>query len=126
MVRSANYKTRNLVWNSKTSLKNTGITVSEFLTKSRHDVFTAARKHFGMGHCRTSDGKIVILLRNNKRRRIETLAELKPLLAGFPAVQATPDKKAPGTTHDKGNDSSVLAAKAPKAAAEPRARRAVK
>ncbi|KOB72711.1 Uncharacterized protein OBRU01_04276 [Operophtera brumata] len=47
MVRFANYKIRNLVWNSKTSLKNTGITVSEFLTKSRHDVFTAAQTRGG-------------------------------------------------------------------------------
>lgn len=128
LVRFANYSLRNLVWNSKTSLKNTGITVSEFLTKSRHDVFTAARRHFGMRHCWTSEGKIVILLPESKRRRIETMSELKPLLSEFPAVQSAQDVKAPVRAQEKGKASSNPATKAGSSskAAEPRTRRALK
>lgn len=125
IVRFAHYSLRNSVWNAKSSLKNTGITASEFLTKPRHDVFIAARKHFGMRQCWTTDGKIIILLPDNKRRRIETLSELKPLLTAFPAEQPTPDKKTPGTSQDKAKASSSQTMKAGKVA-EPRARRAVK
>ncbi|KOB67717.1 Uncharacterized protein OBRU01_09091 [Operophtera brumata] len=128
LVRFANFAFRNVVWNSKTALKNTGITVSEFLTKSRHDVFTAARGHFGMRHCWTSEGKIVILLPEGKRRRIESMSELKPLLLEFPAVQSAQDKMAPFRAQDKGKTSNIPATKAggTTKAAEARSRRAAK
>lgn len=86
MVRFVDFKLRTLVWNAKTALKGTNITVSEFLTKTRHDVFMAARKHFGIRRCWTSEGKIVLLLPDNKRRKLESMLELKPLLAEYPAV----------------------------------------
>lgn len=124
MVRFESFKIRSLVWNAKTALKNSGITVSEFLTKPRHEVFIAARKHFGIKQCWTSEGKIVILLPDNKRRRIETVSELKPLLSEHPAVLSGPEKKAPGTSQVKGKSSTLPAVKSGKA--EPRPRRAVK
>ncbi|CAG4982991.1 unnamed protein product [Colias eurytheme] len=40
-----NLSDKELIWSSKISLKGTGITLSEFLTKSRHEVFMAAREH---------------------------------------------------------------------------------
>ncbi|XP_047543322.1 uncharacterized protein LOC125075655 [Vanessa atalanta] len=49
---------RNKVWYAKTSLKNTGVTLSEFLTKERHDVFVAARQRLGINKCWTRDGNI--------------------------------------------------------------------
>lgn len=121
MVRFASYKVRNLVWNAKTALKNSGITVSEFLTKTRHEIFTTARKHFGIKQCWSSEGKIVIILPDNSRRRIETMSELKPLLSVHPAAQSSSEKKAPGTSLDKGKSSTLPAAKA-----QPRPKRTVK
>lgn len=38
---------RNSVWFAKTKLKNAGFTISEFLTKTRHNVFMSAREKFG-------------------------------------------------------------------------------
>lgn len=124
MVRFASYKMRSTVWNAKTALKNSGITVSEFLTKTRHVVFTMARQHFGIRQCWTSEGKIVILLPDNKRRSIESMSELKPLLAEHPAVQSGPEKRTPSTSQDKGKTTTIPIARA--ARAESRARRPVK
>ncbi|CAF4803199.1 unnamed protein product [Pieris macdunnoughi] len=36
------------IWLPKSGLKGTGITISEFLTKTRHYLFMAARRHFGI------------------------------------------------------------------------------
>lgn len=119
MVRFADYKLRSLVWNAKTSLKGTAITVSEFLTKSRHDVFTAARKHFGIRQCWTSEGRIVILPPDNKRRRIESMSELMPLLAEFPAVQSSLEQ-APGMSRDKGKTPALPSVKSGKTELRPR------
>ncbi|KAI5639629.1 hypothetical protein NE865_07876 [Phthorimaea operculella] len=75
-----------LVWDTKTSLKDSGIVISEFLTKSRHDVFMAARKHFGVRNCWSSDGRITILLPDKSRRKVETPNELQSLTAKYPPV----------------------------------------
>lgn len=117
MVRFASYRVRSEVWNAKTTLKNTGITVSEFLTKTRHEVFTAARKHFGIRRCWTSEGRVVILLSDNKRLRIEAMSELKPLLADHPAAavsQPKLDKPTPGTSKAKAKTPTLPAAPATK------------
>ncbi|XP_046975174.1 uncharacterized protein LOC124541364 [Vanessa cardui] len=76
LVRFNNLSTRQLVWNSKTLLKGTGITLSEFLTRSKHHVFMEARKEFGVNRCWTSDGKIIILLPDKTRRKVEVLSDL--------------------------------------------------
>ncbi|KAI5634138.1 hypothetical protein NE865_13139 [Phthorimaea operculella] len=48
LVRFRDLDKRREVWDSKTALKNTGMVISEFLTKSRHDLFVAARKYYGL------------------------------------------------------------------------------
>lgn len=121
MVRFIDYKHRNAVWNSKTLLKNSGITVSEFLTKTRHDIFIAARKHFGMRRCWTSDGRIIILLPDNKRRKIESLTELKLLISEFPQEQVTEDKTSSSTAQGKNKNVCEPTAKPSKN--EPKLRR---
>ncbi|KAJ0176024.1 hypothetical protein K1T71_008229 [Dendrolimus kikuchii] len=123
MVRFSSYKDRHSAWNAKTLLKNTGITVSEFLTKSRHDLFTAARKHFGMRRCWTSEGKIIVLLPDNKRRRIETSAELKLLTMEFPTTQPASDE-APIGAEERGKINASAASKTNKF--ETKTRRGVK
>ncbi|CAG9790377.1 unnamed protein product [Diatraea saccharalis] len=51
LVRFTTMKHRMAVWNRKTSLKGSNVTLSEFLTKARQDIFVAARKHFGRKKC---------------------------------------------------------------------------
>lgn len=84
LVRFVNMQHRSSVWKAKTALKGTKTSVSEFLTKSRQDVFVAARKHFGVTDCWTSDGIIVILLPDKSRKKVQSMSELQPLLLQYP------------------------------------------
>ncbi|XP_050358338.1 uncharacterized protein LOC126778918 [Nymphalis io] len=70
---------RNKIWYSKTSLKNTGVTLSEFLTKERHELFMAARRKFGISKCWTKDGAVIVTGSDGKRHRIVTTAELNSI-----------------------------------------------
>lgn len=85
LLRFHSMEQRHLVWDNKTALKGTGITVSEFLTKSRHKVFTAARGHFGIKQCWSVEGKIMIILPDKSRRKIESMRELNQLITQFPS-----------------------------------------
>lgn len=89
LIRFTSHKQRSTVWNAKSGLKSTGITVSEFLTKPRHDAFMLGRKHFGIRNCWTSEGKIIVQTTDGKRHKCETMAELKLLVAEFPVSQPT-------------------------------------
>lgn len=42
---------RNQVWFNKVKLKNSGVTISEFLTKERHEAFLCAGQRFGISQC---------------------------------------------------------------------------
>ncbi|XP_046959856.1 uncharacterized protein LOC124542759 [Vanessa cardui] len=70
---------RNKIWYSKTSLKSTGVTLSEFLTKERHDLFMSARQKFGISKCWTKDGVVIVTGSDGKRHRIVTTAELNSI-----------------------------------------------
>lgn len=85
LVRFYDIQKRHLVWDNKTSLKGSGITISEFLTISRHNTFLKARKHFGLKNCWTSDGKIIILLPDKRRCKVETTSELQDLITKHPS-----------------------------------------
>ncbi|KAM3960693.1 uncharacterized protein ACR2FA_005286 [Aphomia sociella] len=102
LIRFSQYAHRDLVWKAKTHLKGSGITISEFLTKARHDVFIAARKHFGVKNCWTSDGKIILLLPDKSRQKIEVMSELSLLTERFPLVAS--ETVAAENTHDKRTD----------------------
>lgn len=52
---------RDKLWFAKTKFKGTGVTESEFLTRTRHNVFMEARKRFGIGKCWTREGYIHII-----------------------------------------------------------------
>ncbi|KAL0884127.1 hypothetical protein ABMA27_016146 [Loxostege sticticalis] len=67
---------RDKFWFAKTALKGTGITVSEFLTKPRHDTFLEARKRVGISKCWTRNGTIVVTAADGSHHRITSLAEL--------------------------------------------------
>lgn len=84
LIRFHNLVLRNEVWRKKTSLKGSGLILSEFLTKPRHATFQQARKHFGVKECWTSEGKIVILCPDKRRRKVESSTELQKLKTQFP------------------------------------------
>lgn len=67
---------RSKIWMAKTNLKGTGLTLSEFLTRRRHHLFTEARKRFGVKGCWTRDGAIYVLDSDGTRHRIEKEIEL--------------------------------------------------
>lgn len=98
LVRFRDIEQRRLVWDTKTMLKESGVVISEFLTKTRHDVFMAARKHFGVRNSWTTDGKIIILLPDKTRRKIETVSDLQNLTALFPAVASNVPAPDTGTS----------------------------
>lgn len=84
LVRFSNVQLRTHVWKAKTALKGSKITLTEFLTKTRQEVFTAARKHFGIKKCWSADGVIVVLLPDKTRNKITTSSELKQLITKYP------------------------------------------
>lgn len=84
LVRLYTSEHRHLIWENKKSLKGTGITISEFLTLTRHRTFMEARKHFGVPNCWSVEGKIAIITSDGKRHKIETPGELRTLVARFP------------------------------------------
>ena len=88
IVRFSNLQIRSSVWKAKSALKGTKITITEFLTKSRQEVFIAARKHFGIRNCWSADGMIVILLSSKSRVKISSLSELKKLIKQNPIVKS--------------------------------------
>ncbi|KAF9424421.1 hypothetical protein HW555_000560 [Spodoptera exigua] len=67
---------RNNIWLGKTKLKGSGVTVSEFLTKSRHTVFMSARDRFGVGQCWTREGIVYVLDLKGVRHRVLTMEDL--------------------------------------------------
>lgn len=92
LVRFLDIQHRQAVWENKTTLKGTGITISEFLTQVRHKTFMAARKHFGIKNSWTVEGKIMVLLPNKSRRKIESMAQLQLLVAQYPQETDAPSE----------------------------------
>lgn len=84
---------RGRIWAAKTNFKGSGITVSEFLTKLRHDAFLAARQRYGVTKCWTRDGIIFVMGTDGVRHRVSCLAELDKLKV--PSVVATAPKHKP-------------------------------
>ncbi|PZC81528.1 hypothetical protein B5X24_HaOG212452 [Helicoverpa armigera] len=97
LIRFHSLSLRSEVWRSKTMLKGSGLVFTEFLTKPRHDAFLAARKHFGVRQCWTSEGKVVILLPDKSRRKIESPAELQQLTRQFPTSAVSASELTVGT-----------------------------
>lgn len=82
------------VWSLKTKLKGTGVTVSEFLTKSRHKVFLAARQRFGISKCWTRDGVITVLGSDSTRHRVVTFSDLNGISSAVQDVPVSDDPPA--------------------------------
>lgn len=96
LVKFQTYEMRSQVWFSKTKLKGTGFTVSEFLTKARHGIFMAARSRFGMKKVWTKDGCVYILGEDGIKHRVFTQRDLdrlqKNTSEAIPEVDAAPKR----------------------------------
>nr|XP_026490714.1 uncharacterized protein LOC113396864 [Vanessa tameamea] len=79
LVKFCDQGLRNKIWYGKSKLKGSGITVSEFLTKGRHEAFVAARKRFGVSHSWTKDGCVVVVGPDGKHRRVVSVAEVNAI-----------------------------------------------
>lgn len=79
LVKFREVSVRDKVWFAKTKLKGTGVTQSEFLTKSRHSVFMRARQVYGVTKCWTRDGVINVLASDGSHHQVECLAELEAI-----------------------------------------------
>ncbi|XP_046976636.1 uncharacterized protein LOC124542792 [Vanessa cardui] len=78
-VKFFNQGLRNKIWYGKSKLKGSGITLSEFLTKGRHEAFVAARKRFGVSRSWTKDGCVVVVCSDGKHHRVVTVAEVNAI-----------------------------------------------
>ncbi|XP_047543259.1 uncharacterized protein LOC125075594 [Vanessa atalanta] len=76
LIKFKEFSLRNQVWTSKSNLKGTGVTISEFLTKRRHKIFVAARQRFGVAKCWTRDGVIFVLSADGTRHRLSSMPDL--------------------------------------------------
>lgn len=81
LVKFRSREVRDKAWFAKVGLKGSGITLSEFLTRRRHQVFMAARDRVGVSRCWTSEGRIVVLGDDGKRYRINSVADLESTTA---------------------------------------------
>ncbi|CAG4963521.1 unnamed protein product [Colias eurytheme] len=92
IVKFIDVSLRDTIWYSKTSLKGSGYTLSEFLIKERHDVFISARARFGVTNCWTKDGYIIIQASDGKRHKVTMMSELDSIpstAAGAPGLATT-------------------------------------
>lgn len=81
---------RDKLWTSKAALKDTGITLSEFLTKTRHDTFMEARKRFGVTKCWTRQGFVFVIGADGSRHRVSSIAELSAVPVLVPTLAPAP------------------------------------
>ncbi|CAG4990938.1 unnamed protein product [Colias eurytheme] len=107
---------RDKIWYSKTGFKGTDYTISEFLTKSRHSLFMAARSKVGVSKCWTVNGNIMLVAPDGSRRRLQSQADLDelPVVGGSaedPAAVTDPQRK----TESKKPLSAAQRARRPKA-----------
>lgn len=102
VVKFSDISVRDKVWFAKTKLKGSGITQSEFLTKSRHDVFLEARSRFGINKCWTRDGYIHILAPDGSRHKVECFSELN-CITNTTIVRPEVQNKTLDTKADKAN-----------------------
>ncbi|KAG7298490.1 hypothetical protein JYU34_018119 [Plutella xylostella] len=76
LIKFKDVATRDQIWFAKTGLKSSGMVLSEFLTKPRHDAFMAARQRVGVSRCWTRNGSVVVQSPDGKQHRVTTLGEL--------------------------------------------------
>ncbi|CAG4958066.1 unnamed protein product [Colias eurytheme] len=79
---------RNSIWFSKTELKGSGYTISEFLIKERHNIFVAARLRFGVTNCWTKDGCIIVKADDGSKHKVTLMSDLENISKSSPSAAA--------------------------------------
>ncbi|XP_046976302.1 uncharacterized protein LOC124542385 [Vanessa cardui] len=90
LVKFKDTSVKDKVWGAKKNLKGTGITLSEFLTKRRHEVFLAARQRFGISRCWTDNGVVVVMGSDQSKHRVHTKQELDAIPSDSDSVVQGP------------------------------------
>ena len=72
------YQTREVAWKRKKALKESGLLLTESLTRVRHSLLVATQKIVGPRRCWTQDGTI-IAIQGEKRCRINSSGDLAQL-----------------------------------------------
>ncbi|KAG7302625.1 hypothetical protein JYU34_012572 [Plutella xylostella] len=109
LVKFKDLALRNNVWFAKAKLKGSGVTLSEFLTKPRHEAFMQARQRVGVKQCWTRDGCVVVLGADGKQHRIVSLAELDQVC---PPASLNSGVVAPKASGSKAPDASSSSGRA--------------
>lgn len=100
LVKFASMAVRSQIWHSKKALKGSGITLTEFLTPRRRELFLEARRRHGIHSCWSLDGVVYMKLKDGERIRLDTLQQLDASGAKYPvtAPPASPALQADGTS----------------------------
>ncbi|KAG7312753.1 hypothetical protein JYU34_001130 [Plutella xylostella] len=98
LVRLASMTTKATIWSKKKCLKTSSVVVSEFLTRTRQELYSRSRKHFGIRACWTANGAVYVKLPDDSRVKIVSAAQLDELCRKHPAAAPTTTAaaKAPG------------------------------
>lgn len=76
IVKFVGYGPRSSVFQNKSKMKGSGKTITESLTKQRHEVLAAARAAHGISNAWSLDGRIVVLS-GGQKHKVTTLEALK-------------------------------------------------
>lgn len=101
LVYFSDHHIKSKVWSAKSKLKGSTVSVSEFLTRLRQDIYKSARSHFGMKNVWSLDGYIYIK-HPEGRTKISTQNDLDALMHKFPSQNASKiPPKTPGIAETK-------------------------
>ncbi|CAG9116289.1 unnamed protein product [Plutella xylostella] len=89
LVRLASLSTKAAIWSNKKRLKTSSVVVSEFLTRTRQELYSRTRKHFGIRACWTANGAVYLKLPDDSRVKIVSAAQLDELCRKHPAAAPT-------------------------------------
>ncbi|KAL4721722.1 hypothetical protein ACJJTC_007111 [Scirpophaga incertulas] len=92
LIKFLDVSLRDKIWFAKTKLKGSGVTLSEFLTRSRHALFMAAREKLGVKQCWTKEGNVYVLGSDGSRHRILTLSDIHKVEQKPPEMSSSPIK----------------------------------
>lgn len=98
LVKFKDISLRDNVWHNKTKLKGSGTTISEFLTKIRHELFITARQRYGISKCWTKSGKIYIMGSDGSRHCVASAVDLDTI----PGSTANPPSSTAAVQHKSG------------------------
>lgn len=92
---------RNQVWRAKKGLKDTTISLAEFLTPIRRRIFSEGRRLYGIKRCWSQDGAIFVRLNDGSPQRIVSESQLKEFVLKHPPVDNQNKRSRTARQHKK-------------------------